>query len=149
MAEASINDLLPEVPYDPPKSDIKRRQKLIECVLTRNSKQYLGKAYTKEQINKFSAHKEDKLFSNYEGKLSGQMVKSLNKSIIKMYSMGACAVLGMSNQDVLPGDFRGITKYHSNQYMSCWKQWRTDESIDVLYCSGVYEKVFWWFLDLN
>ena len=27
------------------------------------------------------------------------MVKSLGKSIVEMYSMGACAVLGMSNQD--------------------------------------------------
>ena len=43
----------------------------------------------------------DKLFNNYEAKLSGQMVKSLGKSIINMYSMGACAALGISNQDVL------------------------------------------------
>ena len=31
-------------------------------------------------------------------KLSGQMVKSLGKLIIKIYSVGACAVLGMANQ---------------------------------------------------
>ena len=37
----------------------------------------------------------------YEAKLLGQMVKSLDKSIIKMYSMGACAVLGMRNQHAL------------------------------------------------
>ena len=43
----------------------------------------------------------DKLFNNYEAKLSGQMVKLLGKSIITMYSMGACAVLGISNQDAL------------------------------------------------
>ena len=42
----------------------------------------------------------DKLFSNYKVKLSGHMVKPLGKSIIKMYSMGACAVLGMTNQDM-------------------------------------------------
>ena len=29
------------------------------------------------------------------------MVKSLGKFIIRMYSMGACATLGMSNQDAL------------------------------------------------
>ena len=32
------------------------------------------------------------------------MVKSLGKSIINMYSMGACAVLGISNQDALNED---------------------------------------------
>ena len=46
----------------------------------------------------------EKLFNNYEAKLSGQMVKSLGRSIINMYSMGACAVLGMSNQDALSED---------------------------------------------
>ena len=46
----------------------------------------------------------DKLFSNYEAKLSSQMVKCLGKSIIKMYSMRACAVLGMTNQDALKED---------------------------------------------
>ena len=46
----------------------------------------------------------DKLFDNYEAKLSGQLVKSLGKSIINMYSMGACAALGISNQDALSED---------------------------------------------
>ena len=46
----------------------------------------------------------DKLFNNYEAKLSGQMVKSLGKSIINMYSMGACTTLGISNQDALSED---------------------------------------------
>ena len=32
------------------------------------------------------------------------MVKSLGRSIINMYSMGACAVLGISNQEVLSED---------------------------------------------
>ena len=34
------------------------------------------------------------------------MVKSLGKSIIKMYSMVACTVLGMSNQDALIEDLK-------------------------------------------
>ena len=46
----------------------------------------------------------EKLFNNYEAKLSGQMVKSLGKSIINMYSMGACSALGISNQDALSED---------------------------------------------
>ena len=46
----------------------------------------------------------DKLFNNYEAKLSRQMVKSLGKSIINMYLMGASAALGISNQDSLSVD---------------------------------------------
>ena len=93
----------PEVPYDPPKSEVKR-QKLIECIFTGNGKQYLGKAHIEQQISKLSAEEADKLFSNYEAKLSGQMVKSLGKSVIKVYLIGACAILGISNQDVLSED---------------------------------------------
>ena len=46
----------------------------------------------------------DKLFNNYKAKLSGQMAKSLGKSIMNMYSMGPCAALGISNQDALSED---------------------------------------------
>ena len=74
------------------------------CILTGNSKQYLGKAYTEECINKLNAKEVDKLFSHYEVKLSGQMVKFLGKLMIRMYLMGACATSGMSNQDVLSKD---------------------------------------------
>ena len=99
MAEELIGNLGNEAPQ----SD-KKRQKLLECVLTRNSKLYLGKVYTEEQLTKLSKEEVQKLFNNYEAKLSGQMVHSLGCSIINMYSMGACAVLGISNQDALSED---------------------------------------------
>ena len=79
-------------------------QKLLECILTGNSKQYLGKAYTEDQFPKLSEEEVEKLFNNYEAKLSGQMVKSLGHSVINMYLMGACAAIGMSNQDALSED---------------------------------------------
>ena len=81
-----------------------KHQKLLECLLARNSKLYLGKAYTEDQLAKLSEEEVEKLFNNYEAKLSGQMVKSLGCSIIDMYLMGACAVLGISNQDALSED---------------------------------------------
>ena len=99
MAEELIGNL----GYETPQSDTKR-QKLLECVLTGNSKLYLGKVYTEEQLAKLSEEEVEKLFNNYEAKLSGQMVKSLGKSIINMYSMGACAALGITNQDALSED---------------------------------------------
>ena len=102
MVEAGINNLISSG-YDAPQSDSKR-QKLLECILTGNCKLYLCKAYTEDQINKLSNEEVDKLFNNYEAKLSGQMVKSLGKSIINMYSMGASAALGISNQDAFSQD---------------------------------------------
>ena len=58
----------------------------------------------KNSSRKLSEEVVEKLFNNYEAKLSGQMVKSLGTSIINMYSMGACAALGISNQDALGED---------------------------------------------
>ena len=88
--------------YDP-QSDTKH-QKLLECVLTGNSKLYLGKAYTEDQLAKLSEEEVGKLFNNYEAKLSGQMVYLLGCSIINIYSIGVCAALGISDQDVLSED---------------------------------------------
>ena len=96
MAEELIGNL----GYEAPQLDTKR-QKLLECILTGNSKLYLGKVYTEEQLAKLSEEEVEKLFNNYEAKLSGQMVKSLGKSIINMYSMGACSALGIRNQEAL------------------------------------------------
>ena len=98
MAEELIGNL----GYGTPQSDTKH-QKLLECILTGNSKLYLGKVYTEERIKELNEEVE-KLFNNYEAKLSGQMVKSSGKSIINMYSMGACSVLGITNQDALSED---------------------------------------------
>ena len=83
MAEERIGNL----GYETLQSDTKH-QKLLECVLTGNSK----------------LNGSGKLFNNYEAKLSGQMEKSLGKSIINMYSMGACSVLGITNQEALSED---------------------------------------------
>ena len=99
MAEQLIGNL----GYETPQSDTKH-QKLLECVLTGNSKLYLGKVYTEEKIKELNKEEVEKLFNNYEAKLSGQMVKSSGKSIINMYSMGACSALGITNQEALSED---------------------------------------------
>ena len=96
-------ELISNLGYETPQSDTKH-QKLLKCVLTRNSKLYLGNVYTEEQLAKLNEEEVEKLFNNYEAKLSGQMVKSLGKSIINMYSMGACSALGITNQDASSED---------------------------------------------
>ena len=82
MAEEVIGNL----GYEAPQSDTKHL-KLIECILTGNSKLHLGKVYIEEQLAKLNEEEVEKNFNNYEAKLSGQMVRSLGHSIINMYSM--------------------------------------------------------------
>ena len=101
MAEELISNLR----YETPQSDTKQ-QKLLKCILTGNSKLYLAKVYTEEQLAKLNEDEVEKLFNNYEAKLLGQMVKSLGRSIINMYSMGACSALGITNQEALSEDLK-------------------------------------------
>ena len=115
MAEELISNL----GYGAPQSDTKH-QKLLECVLTQNTKLYLDKVYTEEQLAKLNQEEVENLFNNYEAKLSGQMAKSLGKSIINMYSMGACAALGITNQDALSEDLENNPFLNSAlQRLSC------------------------------
>ena len=48
------------------------RERLITCVLSGNSKQYLGKEYTEEQINEMDGNNINMLSNRYESVLSAQ-----------------------------------------------------------------------------
>ena len=78
-----------------------KRERLVACVLSGNSKMYLGKEYTEEQVSKMDCNDFNTLLNRYESVLSAQMTKSLGKSIINLYSNLACSVLGVGNQQEL------------------------------------------------
>ena len=81
-----------------------KREKLVVCVLSGNSKTYLGKEYTEQQINEMDCNNVNTLLNRYEFILSAQMTKLLGKSIINLYSNIACSVLGVGNQQDFSDD---------------------------------------------
>ena len=81
-----------------------KRERLVACVLSGNSKMYLGKEYTEAQINEMDCTNVNTLLNRYESVLSAQMTKSLGKSVINLYSNIACSVLGIDNQQELSTD---------------------------------------------
>ena len=81
-----------------------KRERLAACALSGNSKQYLGKEYTEQQINEMDSYNIYVLSIRYESILSAQMTKSLGKSVINLYSNVACSVLGVGNQQDLSDD---------------------------------------------
>ena len=83
-----------------------KRERLVACVLSGNSKMYLGKEYTEQQINEVDYNSINTLFNRYESILSAQMTKSLGKSVINLYSNIASSVLGVGNQQELSTDLR-------------------------------------------
>ena len=78
-----------------------KRERLVACVLSGNSKMYLGKEYAEEQINKMDCNDVNTLLNRYESISSAQMTKSLGKRVINLYSNIACSVLGVGNQQEL------------------------------------------------
>ena len=81
-----------------------KRERLASCVLSGNSKMYLGKEYTEEQINEMDCNSINTLLNRHKSVLSAQMTKSLGKSVINLYSNLACSVLGVGNQQELSTD---------------------------------------------
>ena len=81
-----------------------KRERLVACVLSGNSKMYLGKEYTEQQINEMDYNSINTLLNRYKSVLSAQMTKSLGKSIINLYSNLACSLLGVGNQQELSTD---------------------------------------------
>ena len=96
-ADTKINEL--------EENDIRdKRERLVACVLSGNSKMCSGKEYTEQQINEVDCTNVNTLLNRYESVLSAQMTKSLGKSVINLYSNIACSVLGVGNQQELSTD---------------------------------------------
>ena len=83
-----------------------KRERLVACALSGNSKEYLGKEYTEQHINEIDSYNINILSKRYESVLSAQMTKSLGKSVINLYSNVACSVLGIGNQQDLSDDLQ-------------------------------------------
>ena len=100
-----------------------KRERLVTCVLSGNSKMYLGKEYTEEKINEMDCTNINTVLNRYESVLSAQMTKSLGKSVINLYSNIACSVLGIGNQQELSTDLESdpflntaMQRFTSNLY---------------------------------
>ena len=63
-----------------------KRERLVACILSGNSKMYLGKEYTEQQINEMNCTNVNTLLNRYESVLSAQITKSLGKSVRNLYS---------------------------------------------------------------
>ena len=122
-----------------------KREKPVACVLSDNSKMYLGKQYTEKQINDMNCTNVNTLLNRYESVLGAQMTKSLGKSIINLYSNIVCSVLGVGNQQELSTDLEcdpflntAIQRFTCDLYYRfgamlarCWQSARTKYRLRV------------------
>ena len=61
-----VEELIGNLGYDETPQAATKHQKLLKCILTGNSKLYLGEVYTEEQLTKLSEEEVEKLFNNYD-----------------------------------------------------------------------------------
>ena len=108
---------------------LEKRDRLVACVLSGNSKQYLGKECTEQQINEMDSNYINILSNRYESVSSAQMTKSLSKSVINLYSDIACSALGVGNQQNLSNDLE------CDPFLNTARQRFT---CDLYYCLGAF-----------
>ena len=96
-----------------------KKERLVACILSGNSKQYLGEEYTEQHINEMNCTNVNTLLNRYESVLSAQMTKSLGKSVINLYSNIACSVLGVGNQQELSTDLESDPFLNTALYAIC------------------------------
>ena len=96
-----------------------KRERLVACALSGNSKMYLGKEYTEQQINEMDCNSVNTLLNRYESVLSAQMTKSLGKSVRNLYSNVACSVLGIGNQQELSRAIHSLTLLYKDLHVIC------------------------------
>ena len=95
---------------------------IASCIWARFTQKISSQNFSEEEVENL-----------YEAKISGQMVKSLGHSIINMYSMGACAVLGITNQDALSEDLENDPFLNSAlQRFTCELYYRFDSFLPPL-----------------
>ena len=104
-----------------------KRERLVACVLSGNSKMYLGREYTEQQIDEMDCTNANTLLNRYESVLSAQMTTSLGKSVVNLYSNVACSVLGVGHQQELSTDLE------SDLFLNTALQRFT---CDLYYCFG-------------
>ena len=99
---------------------VDKKEKLLQCISSGQSKLLLGKIYTEEQLNKLNEEQLNKLFASYESKLSRQMVESIKGSIINLYSRGVCLLFDINNPHELTDQLKEDPYLDSGlQHVAC------------------------------
>jgi hypothetical protein len=82
------------------------RQRLAECLSSGNSKTYLGKNITLEQLSTMSEKELIKCYTIYESKLGMNMTKSLGCSIISLYTAVVSHLFPIDSKEKLTEDLK-------------------------------------------
>lgn len=97
-----------QAPGPPSQSDTRRRERLAALVAGGQARQYLGKAFTVDQIDALDDAEIEKLYARYEARLGAAMTKSLGSAALQLYAWGASIFLPIpvENQPALIADLQ-------------------------------------------
>lgn len=79
-----------------------RRERLAALAAGGQARQYLGKAWTVEQIDSLGEDEVEKLYARYEARLGAAMSKTLGRAALQLYSSLASMFLPIPPENRLP-----------------------------------------------
>lgn len=83
-----------EAPANCPEGDRQgQRQRLAALAMGGQSKRYIGKEISADQIDRLSDEDIDKLYARYEARLGASMTKTLGSAVLQIYTMTASRFL--------------------------------------------------------
>ena len=86
------------LPQETP-ADNKMKQRLIQVVAGGKSKQYLGKLYSTDEIDKLDEKELEKLYARYEAILGGKITQTLKQHMIFAYTRAVQVLCPTVSQD--------------------------------------------------
>ena len=94
-----MDNLIDELIDD--KSDT-RRERLATLIAGGQSKQYLGKSFTIEELDSLSDDELTKLYSRYEARLGATMTQTLGQAALQIYTTAAGLFLPIPRENLQP-----------------------------------------------
>ena len=84
-----------------------RRERLAAVATGGQTKQYLGRLITAEQVDNLTEEEIEKLYARYEARLSAAMIETLGATALQLYATAASALLPMPVAELEEDPFVG------------------------------------------
>lgn len=104
---AKLNDLATTSSTETTSESL-HKNRLLAIVSSGESKKYLGKEYSVDEVEKLDKEKIDKMYTSYEAKLSKEMIKSMGSCVFKLYSKALGVSLPIISQALPEGYQLGL-----------------------------------------
>ena len=91
-----------QAPAQPDSATAAQRERLATIAAGGQARQYLGKAWTVEEIDALGEDEVGKLYARYEARLGAAMTKTLGQAVLQLYTAAASLLLPIPPENQQP-----------------------------------------------